>query len=285
MNDMRGHTVIAHLRERFPDLKPRRILEMGCTVGNSLCAVAQTFPNAEAHGIDVGAGLLRYAHARAAHLGVPVHFSQQSAEQTDFEDASFDLIFSCAMLHETSTKAVPRIFAECYRYWPRAAWWCIWRCPFAPVRRRLSIWSVQTSRRAITTSPSGWVPCRRTTRRLRVKPGFRRLRLVFRTRPTALRVLINALSSAAPIRVSTGRGTLRQLARGRHEGGIVSRAYRPHASSRPERSAACAGYRSTSRYAIEHGHVADIRSGGPAGSVSSAHERLAAAGRHRPGCC
>ncbi len=115
MNDMRGHTVIAHLRERFPDLKPRRILEMGCTVGNSLCAVAQTFPNAEAHGIDVGAGLLRYAHARAAHLGVPVHFSQQSAEQTDFEDASFDLIFSCAMLHETSTKAVPRIFAECYR--------------------------------------------------------------------------------------------------------------------------------------------------------------------------
>lgn len=115
MNDMRGHTVVAHLRERFPDLQPRRILEMGCTVGNSLCAVAQAFPQAEVHGIDVGAGLLRYAHARAALLGVPLHFSQQSAEGTDFDAGSFDLIFSSAMLHETSSKAVPRIIAECYR--------------------------------------------------------------------------------------------------------------------------------------------------------------------------
>ena len=115
MNDMRGHTVIAHLRERFPDLSPRRVLEMGCTIGNSLCAVAEAFPTAEIHGIDVGAGLMRYAHARAALLDLPLHFSQQSAERTDFPDERFDLVFSSAMLHETSAQAVPRIFAECYR--------------------------------------------------------------------------------------------------------------------------------------------------------------------------
>jgi len=115
MNDMRGHTVVAHLFERFPDLDPKRILEMGCTVGNSLVAVARTFPDAEVFGIDVGASLLRYAHARARHIGVPIHFSQQNAEKTDFPDASFDLVFSSAMLHETSAKAVRNIFAECYR--------------------------------------------------------------------------------------------------------------------------------------------------------------------------
>jgi ubiquinone/menaquinone biosynthesis C-methylase UbiE len=115
MNDMRGHTVVAHLYERFPELAPKRILEVGCTVGNSLVAVARTFPDAEVHGIDVGASVLRYAHARARHLGVPIHFSQQNAEQTDFPDGSFDVVYSSAVLHETSAKAVRRIFAECLR--------------------------------------------------------------------------------------------------------------------------------------------------------------------------
>ncbi len=115
MNDMRGHTVVAHLFERFPQLEPQRILEIGCTVGNSLVAVARSFPGAEVHGIDVGASLLRYAHARANHLGVPIHFSQQNGEKTDFPDGTFDVVFSSALLHETSAKAVRRIFAECLR--------------------------------------------------------------------------------------------------------------------------------------------------------------------------
>ncbi|MEZ5499873.1 MAG: class I SAM-dependent methyltransferase [Steroidobacteraceae bacterium] len=115
MNDMRGHTVAAHVFERFPGLDARRILEMGCTVGNSLVAVARTFPDAEVHGVDVGAGLLRYAHARAARLGVPLHFKQANAEQTGYPSEHFDLVFSSAMLHETSARALPRIIRECMR--------------------------------------------------------------------------------------------------------------------------------------------------------------------------
>ena len=115
LNDMRGHTVVAHLFDRFSGFTPTRILEMGCTVGNSAVAVADYFPKAEMHAIDVGAGLLRYARARAAYLGKAIQFSQQSAESTDFEDGFFDFIYSSAMLHETSNKAVKRIFAECYR--------------------------------------------------------------------------------------------------------------------------------------------------------------------------
>jgi len=114
-NDMRGLTIVAHVYERFGDLAPDRILEMGCAVGNSLVAVARAFPPAEVHGIDVGASLLRYAHARAAHLGVPLHFRQADAEQTGYPDEHFDLVFSSAVLHETSAKALPRIIDECYR--------------------------------------------------------------------------------------------------------------------------------------------------------------------------
>jgi ubiquinone/menaquinone biosynthesis C-methylase UbiE len=115
MNDMRGHSVVAHLFARFPDARPLRILELGCGVAPSLCAVASHFPEAEIHGIDVGASMLRYAHARAAHLGHAIHFTQADAEATKLPSDSFDLVFSAALFHETSETAIPRIVAESLR--------------------------------------------------------------------------------------------------------------------------------------------------------------------------
>jgi SAM-dependent methyltransferase len=115
MNDMLGRILVNYLRSRFPGFAPRRILDMGCAIGNCTLPWAEAFPAAEIHGIDVGAPVLRYAHARAEALGLPVHFSQQNAEGTDFEEGSFDLVVSHIMLHETSAKALPRILAESHR--------------------------------------------------------------------------------------------------------------------------------------------------------------------------
>lgn len=115
LNDMRGQTAMAHVLTRFPDLAPKRILDMGCGIGTSTVPAATCFPEAEVHGIDVGASMLRYAHARAEHLGATVHFSQQSAEATDFEAGSFDLVFSCVMFHETSQAATMAIVEESRR--------------------------------------------------------------------------------------------------------------------------------------------------------------------------
>ena len=115
LNDVRGHTLVQHYFDRFPGQAPQRILDMGCTVGQSTTAIAGYFPQAEVHGIDVGGALLRYARARSAALGRPIHYSQQNAEATDFPDASFDLVVSSAVLHETSFKALPRIMRECQR--------------------------------------------------------------------------------------------------------------------------------------------------------------------------
>ncbi|MEH6548844.1 MAG: class I SAM-dependent methyltransferase [Pseudomonadales bacterium] len=115
LNDVRGHTLAAYLQDVYGELKPLRILDMGCTVGHSTLVLCDYFPDAEIHAIDVGPSQLRYAHARAEHLGKTVHFSQQSAESTDFESGSFDLVVSSAMFHETSTAAVPQIMRECMR--------------------------------------------------------------------------------------------------------------------------------------------------------------------------
>ena len=110
-----GASAVAWLQENYPDLKPARILDMGCAVGHSTAPYAEAWPEAETHGIDVAAPMLRYAHARAEALGARVHFSQQNAEKTDFEDASFDLVVSHILLHETSSKALRNIIAECHR--------------------------------------------------------------------------------------------------------------------------------------------------------------------------
>lgn len=115
LNSDIGDTTIAYLKENFPDLKPKRILDMGCTVGHSTLPYCDAFPDAEIYGIDVGAPVLRYAHARAESLGKAVHFSQQNAENTNFEDGSFDLIVSHILVHETSHKAIRNIMREAQR--------------------------------------------------------------------------------------------------------------------------------------------------------------------------
>ena len=51
-NDM-GASIVTWLQEQHPDFRPRRILDMGCTVGHSTCAIASYFPDAETHAIDV----------------------------------------------------------------------------------------------------------------------------------------------------------------------------------------------------------------------------------------
>ncbi|WP_336967446.1 class I SAM-dependent methyltransferase [Sphingobium aromaticiconvertens] len=115
MNDVRGHTVAAHVFALYPDLEPGHILELGCGVGASLIPVAAAFPDAKVHGIDVGAAMLRYALARARHLSTSVHLVQGNVEQAPFPDASFNFVFSSVLLHETSPTAITRIIAESHR--------------------------------------------------------------------------------------------------------------------------------------------------------------------------
>lgn len=114
-NDDMGRSVCNYLKRRMPDFAPRRILDMGCTVGHSTLPYKELFPEAEVWGIDVAAPQIRYAHARAGAMGQDVNFAQMNAERTEFEDGTFDLVVSHILLHETSGKAMPRIFAECHR--------------------------------------------------------------------------------------------------------------------------------------------------------------------------
>jgi ubiquinone/menaquinone biosynthesis C-methylase UbiE len=121
-NDLLSQAIIGHIQKYIKLPKPERILDLGCAIGNSTLPFAKIYPNAEIHGIDVASPCLRYAHARANALGVTAHFSQQNAEQTNFENETFDLITSCLLLHETSHSAIPKIINEAYRLLKPGGW-------------------------------------------------------------------------------------------------------------------------------------------------------------------
>lgn len=98
--DSKAGAVIAYLQKVRPDLRPRRVLEIGCSAGAAACAYAAHYADAEVHAVDIGAGMLRYAHARAESLDVRVIFHQMSGAALSFADAAFDLVVSNNLLHE-----------------------------------------------------------------------------------------------------------------------------------------------------------------------------------------
>ena len=115
-NDGGGQALAQWLKKEYPQFKPRRILDLGCTVGHNAVPLAQAFPEAEVIAIDVAAPMLRYAHARARALGVDnINFRQANAESLDYPDGHFDLISTAMFWHESSSKAMPRKLKEIHR--------------------------------------------------------------------------------------------------------------------------------------------------------------------------
>lgn len=115
-NDGGGQALAQWLREHHPQFKPRRILDIGCTVGHNIVPLAQAFPEAEVIAIDVATPMLRYGHARARSLGVDnITFVQANGEALDYPDGHFDIVMTSMFWHETSARAMPRMLAEIQR--------------------------------------------------------------------------------------------------------------------------------------------------------------------------
>ena len=110
-----GSSISLFIKNKYPKFAPKRILDMGCTIGHNTVPWAKIYPKSEVHAVDVSAPAVRYGHARAQSDGVAVHFHQQNAEHTNFEDGSFDLIFSSMFLHEVPKKGIKKIFKEAHR--------------------------------------------------------------------------------------------------------------------------------------------------------------------------
>jgi len=110
-----GRSIAMFVKEKIKDLRPMRILDLGCTVGHNTGAWKDVFPKAEVHGIDVAAAGLRYGRARALSQSRAIHFKQMDAAALAYPDAHFDVVFSSMFLHEVPARVIPKVMAEAYR--------------------------------------------------------------------------------------------------------------------------------------------------------------------------
>ena len=95
--------------------KVHRILDIGCSCGQTTVALKRRFPDAEVWGVDVAGPMLHYAHMRATALGENVNFRQALAEATGFPDGYFDMVVSYILLHEVPNVKNTEIMQEVSR--------------------------------------------------------------------------------------------------------------------------------------------------------------------------
>ncbi|MEO9599467.1 class I SAM-dependent methyltransferase [Parasphingorhabdus sp.] len=117
LSDGGGQALVDWIGKQRPGWEPRRVLDIGCTIGHNIVPLALAFPHCEIIAIDTAAPILRYAHARAQSLGATnIKFIQANAEDLSrWEDGTFDWVQTTMFLHETSGKALPKILSEGYR--------------------------------------------------------------------------------------------------------------------------------------------------------------------------
>jgi 2-polyprenyl-3-methyl-5-hydroxy-6-metoxy-1,4-benzoquinol methylase len=114
LTDGGGMALVEWIKRERPNWTPRRILDVGTTIGHNIVPLALAFPETEIVAIDTAAPVLRYGHARAQALGARnLQFIQMNAEDlSEFPDGHFDWVQTTMFLHETSGKALPKIIGE-----------------------------------------------------------------------------------------------------------------------------------------------------------------------------
>jgi len=113
LSDGGGQALVDWIKRERPGWVPKRILDLGCTVGHNIVPLALAFPETEIIAIDTAAPSLRYGHARAQSMGAHnITFIQMNAEELAFPDGHFDWVQTTMYLHELSGKALPKIIQE-----------------------------------------------------------------------------------------------------------------------------------------------------------------------------
>lgn len=98
------------------DGRVEKLMDIACSEGKLTCALKDRYPDAEVWGSDISAGMVRYAHYRAAELGKDIHFLQKAAEDLDeLEPESFDMVTFFLLFHEVPMPVVQKTIENVYR--------------------------------------------------------------------------------------------------------------------------------------------------------------------------
>ena len=113
--DDTGRSVSQFIKARYPDFEPKRMIDIGATVGFNTLPWLEAWPDLEVHAVDAAAPNVRYGHARCKAMGKPIHYHQMNGTDLKFEDNSVDIVWSAMVLHELPAADGAKVFEESYR--------------------------------------------------------------------------------------------------------------------------------------------------------------------------
>lgn len=91
-----------------------KVLDIGCGTGEAIEFLTSNYQNMEIEAIDLSKAYMDKARDSVKN-SVPVHFQQMPGEELRFADNSFDIVYSCFVLHEVPQEVRKKILHEAYR--------------------------------------------------------------------------------------------------------------------------------------------------------------------------
>ncbi len=110
-----NETVVRQCLVDTVQVKPRRIIDLGCGTGSTTLMLKQAFPDAEVIGLDLSPYMLIVAEMKAQKAGLNIEWLHGNAESVAFADASFDLVAASLLFHETPPAVSRAILRESFR--------------------------------------------------------------------------------------------------------------------------------------------------------------------------
>ena len=134
--DSLNHPHRSFLVETISRFNPSSILEIGCNCGPNLYLLAKKFPDAEIRGIDINPMAVQEGGEWFAQEGIPnVRLSVGKADElVQFQDKSFDVVFTDAVLIYIGPDKIKEIMKNAIRITRRALIFMEWHS-FEPQRK------------------------------------------------------------------------------------------------------------------------------------------------------
>ncbi|WP_109354023.1 class I SAM-dependent methyltransferase [Sphingorhabdus sp. EL138] len=123
------HQEIVDTTKAPEDGKVRRVLDVGCSLGQASIKLKERFPDASVIGIDASAAMVRYAHWNAIQRNIDIEFIQALAENTGFEEASFDIVLVYILFHELPLEVTKKVTKEIFRLLRPGGEWSVFDFP------------------------------------------------------------------------------------------------------------------------------------------------------------
>jgi len=120
--DSRGHSHRSFLIERISEFFPASVLEIGCNCGPNLYLLAKRFSDVEIRGIDINSVAVQKGNEWFTQEGISnVKLLVGKADDLrQFQDKSFDIVFTDAVLIYIGPDKIKKVIAEMLRVTQKA---------------------------------------------------------------------------------------------------------------------------------------------------------------------